>query len=329
MLTEANPVAPFSVVARSGASAQPSAVVVCILTRARPEFLRRTLASLAEQSCPHPFVCVVADNDAQNRAGAAVAKTFFDESRLAGAAVVVHEPGHCVASNSAFAAARALFPEVPLVAMIDDDEIAEPSWLAALLDAQARTGVDLVGGPVLSHFERADADHYAGHPVFNPFFTRSGPVPFLYGSGNFLVRAAVLDRVGQPLFDPAFNFTGGGDFDFFLRCRALGFTAWFAADATCTESVPAARTTPGWVLARSLRYGTINHMIETRAARTRRAALTVPLKSAALLALAPLRGTARLLASGNLLQAAHPVMEALGRILAPFGVRPEQYRTPR
>ena len=319
----------FKIVARSAGAAAPPSVVVCVLTRGRPEGLTATLRSLFQQDCGTPFACIVADNDSVEARGAAAAAIVLAGGRMQGAAVIVERPGHCSASNGVFAAARSLYPTVPWIAMIDDDEVADPGWLRHLLQAQEQSGADLVGGPVLPRFERPDAARFASHPVFTPFFGRSGPVPFLYGSGNFLMHASVLDRVGQPVFDPAFDFTGGGDFDFFLRCRDLGFKAWFEADAVATETVPTARTSLRWVLSRSMRYGTINHMIETRAAGTRLRALKVPLKSACLLALAPARAAARLLASRNLLVASHPLMEAVGRIAAPFGLRPEQYRVRR
>lgn len=304
-------------------------VVVCVLTCRRPAGLVATLHSLRRQDCAAPFTCLVADNDPADALGAAAASEFFRDGRLSGAAVIVDRPGHCSASNGVFAAARSLYPAAPWIAMIDDDEVADPGWLRHLLVAQARSGADLVGGPVQPRFECGDAARFAAHPVFTPFFGQSGPVPFLYGSGNFLVRASVLDEVGQPLFDPAFDFTGGGDFDFFLRCRDLGFTAWFENAARATETVPAARTSLRWVLSRSMRYGTINYMIESRSARSRLRRLKVPLKSACLLGLAPIRAASRLFRSHDLLIASHPLMEALGRAVAPFGLRPEQYRAPR
>lgn len=319
----------FRVVARSTKADATPAVVICVLTRGRPDGLARTLRSLIDQNIDVPFACLVADNDPGEARGAAAAAVLLGDGQVEGAAVIVERPGHCSASNGVFSAARCLYPASPWIAMIDDDEIADPNWLRHLLAAQERSGADLVGGPVLPRFERADSARFAAHPVFTPFFGHSGPVPFLYGSGNFLMRAAVLDRVGQPVFDPVFDFTGGGDFDFFLRCRDLGFKAWFEADATAVETVPAARTSLRWVLARSMRYGTINHMIETRAARTRLRAARVPLKSACLLALAPVRAAARLVATRNLLVASHPLMEAVGRVAAPFGLRPEQYRVRR
>ena len=316
---------PFEV-AYAGKAAAAPAVVVCIPTMRRPDHLALTLRSLAAQDFARPFACLVADNDPAGRAGAARAEAMMREGVVAGAAVVVARPGHSSACNGVFAAARALFPDTPLVAMIDDDELAEPDWLRRIVDAQERSGADLVGGPVLPRFERPDAGRFAGHPVFTPYYTASGPVPFLYGSGNFAMRAQVLDRLGQPYLDPAFDFVGGGDFDFFKRARDAGFTAYFEAEARAVETVPAGRTSLRWVVARSLRYGAINYMIERKNARRPLDRLRIPAKSLALLGLGPLRSLSRLASSGDLLASTHPLLEALGRVTAQAGFRPEQYR---
>lgn len=301
-------------------------VIVCILTMRRVDHLRLTLDSIAAQDFDGEVACIVADNDGQGRAGAEAAAAMMRDGVIRGAAVVVPRPGHCSACNGAFAAARALYPDAPLVAMIDDDELAEPDWLRRLVEAQAASGADLVGGPVEPRFQAADAARFARHPVFTPFYGASGPVSFLYGSGNFVMRSEVLDRIGQPYFDEAFDFVGGGDFDFFKRCRDAGFTAYFEAGARCTETVPVERTTVKWVLARSLRYGAINYMLERKAAQSGLAKLRITLKSIALLGVGSLRGLRRLVTSGSLLIASHPVMEAIGRVGAQLGRRPEQYR---
>lgn len=302
-------------------------VVVCVLTMRRVEHLRATLHSLADQDFAGDVACIVADNDPVGRAGAEAAAAMLRDGTIRGAAVVVTKPGHCSACNGAFAAARELYPEARLVAMIDDDEIAEPDWLRRLAEAQASSRADLVGGPVLPRFEAADAGRFAGHPVFTPYYGASGPVAFLYGSGNFLMRAEVLDRLGQPYFDEAFDFVGGGDLDFFKRCRDAGFTAYFECSARAIETVPAARTTVKWVVARSLRYGAINYMLERKAARDGLARLRITLKSIALLGIGTLRGLRGLATSGSLLVASHPIMEAIGRVAAQLGRRPEQYRS--
>src|SRR5207244_161899 len=132
--------------------------------------------------------------------------------------------------------------------MIDDDEIASPGWLQGLIDAAGQSGADVVGGPVWPVFAVPVSRGIATHPVFQPAFIRSGAVPMIYGSGNFLIRQAALDRLAQPEFDTRFNFLGGGDTDFFTRCRHAGLRFHWASEARIEETVPAARTEPRWIL---------------------------------------------------------------------------------
>ena len=57
------------------------------------------------------------------------------------------------------------------------------------------------------------------HPAFRPAYDASGPVPVIYGCGNCLITRSVFATLGEPAFDLRFNFLGGGDIDFFARCR--------------------------------------------------------------------------------------------------------------
>ena len=92
-------------------------------------------------------------------------------------------------------------------------------------------------------------------------------MPLIYGCGNCLITRAVFDRLGDPAFDLRFNFLGGGDTDFFVRCRQAGMKFHWAAEALITETVPHSRTSPGWLALRGLRIGAINYHIEVKAAR--------------------------------------------------------------
>ncbi len=98
--------------------------------------------------------------------------------------------------------------------------------------------------------------------------TISGVVPIIYGCGNCLITRAVFERLETPAFDLRFNFLGGGDTDFFVRCRQAGMKFHWAAEALITETVPQNRTSPGWLALRGLRIGAINYHIEVKAART-------------------------------------------------------------
>src|SRR5471032_84020 len=98
-------------------------VSVCVSTRARPAGLEILLGSLAAQRDAPPFEVVVIDNDL-----AGSARPVAD--RFADCLTIVYDvepvPGVSTARNRSVARSRA-----PLLAFIDDDERAEPGWLAA------------------------------------------------------------------------------------------------------------------------------------------------------------------------------------------------------
>jgi glycosyltransferase involved in cell wall biosynthesis len=302
-----------------------AAVVVCIPTFRRPAGLRRTLQSLAAQVGVEQFAVVVVENDAQNREGKQVADAVFASGALAGVSVVEEKQGNCSAINTAFGTALASFAAATFVLMIDDDEEASPTWLAEMLDAARRSGADLVGGPVVRRFE-TDGARLQKHPLFRSTFTQSGEIRSLHGTGNCLIRRTVFDAIGQPALDPRFNFLGGGDMDFFTRCRLKGFKSYWNQHATVFETVPAQRMTARWVMARSIATGVINYTIDQRRFQGRLAATALVLKNLVSLALAPFRAAGVLLATRHWLPASHPLCLSVGRNLAALGLQPDPYR---
>jgi hypothetical protein len=148
----------------------------------------------------------------------------------------------------------------------------------------------------------------------------------IYGSGNFLIRRESLDRLALPEFDVRFNFLGGGDTDFFTRCRLAGFLFRWVAEARIEEVVPAARMASGWILRRGLRTGAINYLIDRRHAAPGLGFWRVQAKNLVILPLSFWRALRTLLRGGGPLQVAHPVIVAVGRISASLGFETEQYR---
>lgn len=307
------------------AVAAPEAVV-CVMTFRRPEMLRQTLLSLADQVEAPLFAVVVVENEAAERAGARVAAEFFEARRLAGVCVVEPAPGNCSAANRAFGEARRRFPEAAYILMIDDDEVADPRWLATMVAAARAENADIVGGPSLPRFPEGTRPGAMAHPIYWPAYSTGGRVPLIYGSGNFLIRREAWGRLGNPDFDLRYNYLGGGDTDFFSRCRRAGLSFYWAQEARVVEIVAPERLRPAWMIQRGLRIGAINYHIEMSTAASRLGRLRPLLKSAAIVPLALFRA-ARLALSGKpLMVAVHPIVIACGRILAPFGIEPEQYR---
>jgi glycosyltransferase involved in cell wall biosynthesis len=305
-------------------SASTIEAVVCVPTFRRPEMLKRTLRSLAQQKTSVRFAVLVVDNDSTGRHGFAVAERILHDDTLRGEVVVEPNQGNVHAINRAFATALARYADAGYFLMIDDDEIAEPDWLDTMISAAREHGCDIVGGPVLPMFEQADRASRQ-HPVFWPAYSLSGPVSMIYGSGNCLIARAAFERVGG-YFDPRFNFLGGGDTEFFTRAKAAGLRFFWSQEAVVRETVGTERVTPAWILKRGLRIGAINYRIDRLGAGNAVARAKVLIKNAGIVAFAAYRASRLLFAGSPLLQILHPLVVALGRCLACFGIYPEQYR---
>jgi GT2 family glycosyltransferase len=304
-------------------------IVVCIPSFRRPQHLRRTLQSLAEQQTRRRFAIVVIDNDPAKCQGVPVAAEFLHSGQLQGLCVVEPRQGNCQAINAAFETALATFPAAIHLLMIDDDEIASLNWVERMVGAVEATGADLVGGPVLPSFDDDSKRALRRHPAFRPAYDASGPVPMIYGCGNCLVQRAVFERLDDPSFDLRFNFLGGGDTDFFARCRDAGMRFHWAADAIITETVPPVRTSPGWLALRGLRIGAINYHVELKAARTVRTRAKLLAKLLARLPLSLLRAIRLIAIEHKPIFALHPVAVALGSALALLGIEPQPYKASK
>ncbi|RXG94915.1 glycosyltransferase family 2 protein [Bradyrhizobium zhanjiangense] len=303
-------------------------IVVCIPCFRRPQHLRLTLDSLVSQRTPRSFAVVMVENDAARRESAPVAAEYLAGGRLQGVCLVEKRQGNCQAINAAFETAQALFPAATRFLMIDDDEIASPDWLELMVRTAEATGADVVGGPVVPVFDDDSQPWLSRHPAFCPAYDYSGAVPLIYGCGNCLITRAVFERFERPAFDLRFNFLGGGDCDFFVRCRDAGMTFHWTAEAVITETVPQSRTSLGWIAKRGLRIGAINYRVQSKAARSAAARMLVFAQMVGRMPLSLVRA-ASLLTSSKTVVAMHPVMVALGSVLAAFGIEPKPYEASK
>lgn len=320
--------APITIECRSpGLRDREPTVVVTVPTFRRPDHLLRTLASLEAQT-RRDFAVIVMENDAEGRQGLGAARPVFTGGRLAGLVLVAHERGNCSAYNAGWSTALAEFPAMRHLLVIDDDELADAAWVEGLVTTAERLGVDIVGGPQVPVFEAGRGSRLGRHPVFTPHYRETGRVPVLFSSGNVLIRRAVLDRMGAPFLDTAFNFIGGGDSDFYSRCRRRGFTFGWCQEAFVRETTPARRTEFSWINARSLRNGALSTIIERRGDASVAGRGRSFLKSIALLAAAPFRGARLAVRTRSAVIGLYPLQVAVGRFLGEFGLVNEQYRRP-
>ena len=308
--------------------APPVTHVITLPTFRRPEHLIETLESLARQKTDFPFAVIVMENDAGGMEGADAAKAWFERATIGGMVVVAHRRGNCHAYNAGWETALDAFPNLAAIAVIDDDEIASPDWLTGLSRTARETGADIVGGPQVPVFDDPDLSRWARHPAFTPHYDQTGAVPILYSSGNVMVARRVLEAMPCPFLDPAFNFIGGGDSDFYRRCKAKGFSFAWCQEAPVMETVPARRGEFSWLNARSLRNGAISAIIERRENPGLGARMKIVAKSLALLAASPIRGLRLYAKTGSPVIALYHAQVAWGRLMAEFGKVNEQYRNP-
>lgn len=222
-------------------------VDICVCTFRRPH-IAQTLASLQALVVPPEVVLriLVADNDESESARALV------ESQPGETPVgYIHAPSRniSIARNACLEASDADW-----VAFIDDDELAEPDWLEALIAEAQASGADAVFGPARAIYsDQAPAWMVAQDYHSNLPETRGGEV--LTGhTCNALLRWAGTDWYDQR-FDLARGQTGGEDTEFFFRLHRLGARYAVAWEAVVHEDVTPARLTYAWLHTRKYRSG--------------------------------------------------------------------------
>jgi len=210
---------------------EPPRIDVCICAFARREGLRRCLQSLVAQIDAPPFCVRIADNYAQPTVAAWIAA---DVAVWPFELQVLHAPH----SNIAVARNALLQASVnEWIAFLDDDEIAEPDWLANLY--AARGAGDVVFGPVRALYPATApgwlvrGDFLSKQPALRPHGYDTGP------SANVMLRRAC---VGALRFDESLGRTGGEDTLFFATLHDRGARLAFCERAVVCEPAEPARS---------------------------------------------------------------------------------------
>lgn len=248
---------------------------VAVCTFRRPSLVE-TLQSIARQdlSASATVRVIVADNDeapsAEGLARDAAARLGLDLR-------YVHAPRRniSVARNACLDHATA-----PLLAFIDDDEVASPGWLRALVARMEETGADAVLGPVTARYPD-DAPAWVRHADLHstrPPVTKAGAIRTGY-AGNVLLRRASF---GGRRFDLDLGRTGGEDDAFFAAAVRDGAVIAYAPQALVDEPVAAARVTLAWLSRRSFRNGQTYARNQLEGGASRAAALALALGKAGL-----------------------------------------------
>jgi GT2 family glycosyltransferase len=203
-------------------------ISVAIATRDRPQALARCLESLRTGRVL-PSEVVVADQSARPDTRAVVEaadRPYLPVHWVAGGA-----DGLAGGQNAAFARAGQ-----PVVAVLDDDCVADPGWIETLEHAfAAHSDMALVGGRVLplgASGDRAFAVASRTSPTRQEFSRPAAP--WNVGSGNnFALRREWFERVGgcDERLGPGTPGQGGLDMDLFYRVLREGGRALYEPGA--------------------------------------------------------------------------------------------------
>lgn len=224
-------------------------ISVCIPTFRRPDGFLRAAFSVFAQESAGGIELVAIDNSPEGSA----LDLFRELERNSPIPFRwAHEPrpGVSHARNAALPLARG-----DLIAWLDDDEEAPPSWLAALARVQRETGADCVFGPV-----KAQAPHATPHATYyERLYSRAGPhesgaIDRSFGIGNSLHVRARMFASDAP-FATSANETGGEDDLLFAAARRAGARFAWAAEAGVIEHLDSKRLTLSHALRRAFAYG--------------------------------------------------------------------------
>src|ERR1700722_1691535 len=221
---------------------------IVIPTYRRPEDLARAIDSvLAQEGVQTPFEILVVDNDPDGSAEPIV-RVIAAQSPAPIRYVREARPGISPAPNTGVAHAAGRY-----LAFLDDDEEADPQWLAHFFEALQRFGADAVVGPVLPHFPaNAGIDAYRRR-----VYTRDARVPtgtplLRWNIGNSIFDKARFFVPAEP-FLPRLGRTGGEDTVFLRQLTRRGCKMVWCGEAIAWESVPADRLEPDYLLRRAFR----------------------------------------------------------------------------
>jgi succinoglycan biosynthesis protein ExoM len=233
-------------------------ISICICTFRRTSVID-TLNSIARLNLPRDveLEIVVVDNDADGYAGAAVRQW------AAGATIPVT---YAIEPRRNIAHARNRVMELALgerIALIDDDEVADPDWLKALLAAAQTYRADVVTGRVIALYP-SDAPRWI--VAADPLSRNWGPSGMFVTTGStanvLLDKAVITSR--DIRFDPAFGLSGGEDTDFFSRLHAAGARIVIENAAVVRERVGLNRLDAAYLRLRAMRSGQSYALIRLR-----------------------------------------------------------------
>lgn len=224
-------------------------ITIAIITYKRPGPLAGTLLSLAKIAVPAgtEVNALVIDNDT-GRTAYNVVSAVRDKLSFAIDYAFEGRKGIPYARNKALEVAAGS----DCIAFIDDDDTADPNWLAALYDTMRKFNADVVKGRIVYDFPRGK-EHLGTIDIFAYVPAATGSELSSAWTNNVLFSTHIYKNGLQ--FDTVFLKTGGSDSHFFRCAHAQGAKIVMCEEAVVRTKVPEKRTTWKWIAQRNMRIG--------------------------------------------------------------------------
>jgi len=290
-------------------------VIICIPTFKRPKMLKRLLDAIAALETGADVSVLVADNDAEGRAGLDFCLALGELSLAANG---TYRPDRGIAQVRNALIEYALMTGARFIAMIDGDEWPQKDWIDQFLETVHETKADVLqGSSLLGHGEAADGHGDIRRPT--------GPVATLQGAGNLLIRRSVVEEMAAPWFDPQFRLPGGEDQDFFVRLQRAGKRFAWCDEARAHGDVPESRANLAWLLRRSHSLGNsdMRVLLKHRLATFR--IVIELLKILGSLLLSPFAAVILVVSPNRRAVPLQKLCRAAGKLSAMFGARYKEY----
>lgn len=221
----------------------PTRILIAICTCKRPAMLRSCLDSIIAQQIPENWLLALAviENDSVSRSQPIVENV----ARKASVPVFYRletRQGIPYARNCAID--EALRWQSDWLIFIDDDEVADKTWLLSCAIAISRYAAEVIHGKVIYRLPEADRWAHLLERNANSDLRAEGKKARSAATNNVLISSRLFEPSGMNLrFDTAFQFSGCSDTEFFNRARIGGATIIYSALPIVYETVPIERCT--------------------------------------------------------------------------------------
>lgn len=229
------------------------AIAAIICTYNRYDLLPRAIASLSRQLLPaDEFETIVVDNSPDHDKSERVAAEFRTIKNLKW--IVEKTPG---LSNARNVGTRAT--EAPIIAFMDDDAVASPEWLQALLSAFDRFGAEAqaAGGRVDPLWDAARPewlhDELLGYVSVVNWGGKArfaNPKEWVAGTNIAFRKQALTDAGGFSIHlgrnKSGLSLLSNDEIETIARIRARGGQLLYVPDAVVEHLVPKDRLTQAW-----------------------------------------------------------------------------------